>query len=157
MKISKILSYVVLAIGAIGIILWFMMNSTISTLMEENGVSEARELPLDVAGAAVSPLYGLTLVIFIIIIIATLITVFSALIKNPSGLKKTIIGLVAFLVVIGIGFVLAEGVETPLKDGEVLSASGSRWVGAGLYAFYFLAAGAVILMFVSGIKKLIGK
>ena len=43
MKISKILSYAVLALGAIGIAMWFLMNSAISTLMEENGVSDARE------------------------------------------------------------------------------------------------------------------
>ncbi|MDY8136784.1 hypothetical protein [Aquimarina sp. 2201CG5-10] len=157
MKISKILSYVVLAVGAIGIILWFLMNSAIGKLMADNGVSEARELPLDIAGSAVTPLYGLTWVIFIIIIIATLIAVFSALLKNPAGLKKTGIGIVAFLVVIGIGFALANGVETEMKDGEVLSASGSKWVGTGLYAFYFLAAVAVGLMVLSGVKKLIGK
>ncbi|MFL1894150.1 hypothetical protein ACJRPK_00515 [Aquimarina sp. 2-A2] len=157
MKISKILSYAVLAIGAVGIILWFLMNSTIDSLMNDNGVSEARELPLDVSGAAVNPLYSLTLVIFVIAIIATLITVLTALAKNPAGLKNTAIGIVAFVVIIGIGFVLAEGIETPLKDGEVLSESGSRWVGTGLYAFYFLAVIAVGLMVISGLKKLIGK
>ena len=155
MKISKILSYVVLALGAIGIILWFVMNSSISSLMEENGVSEARELPADIAYGAVNPLYALTLIVFVIAIIATLITVFSALAKNPSGLKNTLIGIVAFIVVLGIGYVLADGVETPMKDGEVLSASGSKMVGAGLYAFYILAIIAVGLMVVSGFKKLI--
>ncbi|GAA4273878.1 hypothetical protein U6A24_01940 [Aquimarina gracilis] len=157
MKISKILSYVVLAVGIIGAILWYVMSSSISDLMDQNGVSEARELSLDEAAPMVSPLYTLTLIIFVVTIVATLITVFSTLAKNPSGLKNTLIGIVAFLVVVGLGFVMAEGVETPLKDGEVLSESGSKWVGTGLYAFYFLAAVAVGLMFLSGIKKLIGK
>ncbi len=157
MKISKILSYVVLGVGILGAILWYVMSSSISGLMDQNGVSEARELPLDVAGPSVSPLYSLTLIIFVITIVATLITVFSTLAKNPSGLKNTLIGIVAFIVVLGIGYVMADGVETPLKDGEVLSASGSKLVGTGLYAFYFLAAVAVGLMFLSGIKKLIGK
>ena len=52
---------------------------------------------------------------------------------------------------------MAEGVETPMKDGEVLSASGSKLVGTGIYAFYFLAAIAVGMMALSGVKKLIGK
>ncbi|MFC5047353.1 hypothetical protein ACFSTE_07495 [Aquimarina hainanensis] len=155
MKISKILSYVVLAVGALGIILWFVMNGKIGDLMAESGVSEARDLSLEAASSAVSPLYNLTLVIFIIVVVVTLIAVFSALAKNPAGLKKTAIGLVSFLLVVGIGYGLAQGVETPLKDGEVLSAGGSRWVGAGLYVFYFLSAIAVGLMVVSGIKKLI--
>lgn len=157
MKISKILSYVVLAVGAIGVVLWFVMNSAIGKLMEDNAVSEPRELPLEAASAAVSPLYNLTLIIFILIIVATLVTIFTSLAKNPAGLKNTAIGIVAFLVIIGIGFGLANGVETPLKDGEVLSASGSKWVGAGLYSFYFLAAIAVGMMVLSGVKKLIGK
>ncbi|MCK8522528.1 hypothetical protein M0D21_13165 [Aquimarina sp. D1M17] len=157
MKISKILSYVVLGVGILGAILWYVMSSSISDLMVQNGVSEARELALGEAEPAVTPLYALTLVIFVVTLIATLITVFSTLAKNPSGLKNTAIGIVAFLVIVGIGFAMANGVETPMKDGEVLSASGSKWVGAGLYTFYFLAAVAVGLMFLSGIKKLIGK
>ncbi len=157
MKISKILSYVVLGVGILGAILWYVMSSSISDLMADNGVSEARELPMELAEPSVSPLYSLTLVIFVVTLIATLIAVFSALAKNPSGLKNTAIGIVAFIVIVGIGYVLAEGVETPLKDGNVLSASGSKWVGTGLYTFYVLAAAAVGLMFLSGIKKLIGK
>ncbi|SHI83712.1 hypothetical protein [Aquimarina spongiae] len=157
MKLSKILSYVVLGVGILGAILWYVMSSSISDLMDQNGVSEARELPLDVAESSVSPLYSLTLIIFIVTIVATLFTVISTLLKNPSGLKNTAIGVVAFLIVVGIGFAMANGVETPLKDGDVLSASGSKWVGTGLYAFYVLAAVAVGLMFFSGIKKLIGK
>ncbi len=157
MKISKILSYVVLGVGILGGLLWYVMSSSISTLMAENSVSEARELPLDIAESTVTPLYSLTLVIFVVTLIATLIAVFSTMAKNPKSLKNTAIGLIAFLIIVGLGFVLADGVETPMKDGEVLSASGSKWVGAGLYTFYVLAAVAVGLMFLSGIKKLIGK
>ncbi|WP_299219412.1 hypothetical protein [uncultured Aquimarina sp.] len=164
MKISKILSYVVLAIGAIGAILLFLMNGNFTTLMDNYGITEAKDLVKDTSSSAfaeatslVSPMYNLTLVIFVVIIIATLIAVFSALAKNPAGLKNAGIGIVAFLIVLGIGYAMAEGVETPMKDGEVLSESGSKLVGAGIYAFYFLAAIAVGLMGLSGVKKLIGK
>jgi len=157
MKISKILTYVVLAVGVLGVVLWFLMSRGISSLMAENGVTEARELPLEVVEPAVNPLYFLTWAIFIVIVVATLISVFTTMAKNPGGLKNTLIGVVAFLIVVGIGYVLADGVETPMKDGEVLSANGSKMVGAGLYAFYFLTAIAVGMMFLSGIKKLIGK
>ena len=119
------------------------------------GFRTLEKLPADVAYAAVNPLYMLTLVIFIIAIIAILITVFSALAKNPSGLKNTLIGIVVFGLILGVGYVLAEGVETPMKDGEVLSAVKSKIVGAGLYAFYILTVIAVGLMVISGAKKLI--
>jgi hypothetical protein len=47
--------------------------------------------------------------------------------------------------------------ETPLKDGEVLSASGSRWVGAGIRTFYILAVVAILSMAFSGVKKILNK
>ena len=57
----------------------------------------------------------------------------------------------------GISFVLSTGVETPMKDGEVLSASGSRWVGAGLRMFYILAALAILSMIFSGARKFLNR
>jgi uncharacterized membrane protein len=163
MKISKILSYFILAIGVIGGILLFLMNNNFDGLMDKYGVTETKDFvkeggAMDVlkeATSLVNPLYTLTLIIFIGVIAVTLIAVFSSLAKNPGGLKNTVIGIIAFLIVVGVGFVVADGVEAPLNDGEVLSVSESKWVGAGLYTFYFLAAIAVGLMFFSGIKKLI--
>ncbi len=155
MNISKILSYVVLAVGAIGIALWFVMNSAFSDLLAENGVTEAREIPATEAYGAVGPLYGLTILVFVLALVATLVTVLSSLFKNPASLKKTVIGLVLFLVVVAISYFVATGVETPMKDGEMLSANGAQWVGAGLNAFYILAIVAVGAMLVSGVKKAI--
>jgi hypothetical protein len=40
-----------------------------------------------------------------------------------------------------------------MKDGEVLSAAGSRWVGTGLRTFYILAVGAIGAMIFSGVKR----
>lgn len=68
--------------------------------------------------------------------------------------KNTLVGLGAFLVVIAISYLLASGVETPLKEGKVLSASGSRWVSAGLNAFFILTAVAIGSMIFGGIRKL---
>jgi len=39
----------------------------------------------------------------------------------------------------------------------VLSASGARWVGTGIRAFYILAAVAIGLMLFSGVTKIIKK
>ena len=52
---------------------------------------------------------------------------------------------------------ISDGVETPLKDGEVLSASGSKWVGTGIRTFYILAFLAIGLMLVSGARKIFNK
>jgi peptidoglycan/LPS O-acetylase OafA/YrhL len=70
-----------------------------------------------------------------------------------GNLKKTLMSIGAFLLVIIIAYVLSEGVETEMRDGEILSANGSKWVGTGLHAFYILAVVAIGSMIYSGIKK----
>jgi hypothetical protein len=60
-------------------------------------------------------------------------------------------------VVVGLAYALSTGVETPLKDGEVLSASGARWVETGIRVFYYLGAIAIIAMAYSGVKRLINR
>ena len=164
MKISKILTYLVLVVGVLGGILWYTMSGSISSLMDKYGIADAKDLVKENGSetflesiGTVDPIYNLTLFIFVTIIIATIVTVFMTLAKNPSGLKKTILGIGIFIVILAIGYTIAEGTETPLKDGEVLSEMGSRWVGTGLYMFYILAFSAVFLMLTSGVKKIIGK
>mgnify|MGYP003316723784 CR=1 FL=1 len=62
-----------------------------------------------------------------------------------------------FLAVILVAFVLSNGVETPMRDGKVLSAMGSKLVGTGLRVFYILSIIAVGLMILPGIKNSIKK
>lgn len=70
-----------------------------------------------------------------------------------GNLKKTLMSIGAFLLVVIIAYVMSEGVETEMRDGELLSASGSKWVGTGLNTFYILAVVAIGSMIYSGIKK----
>lgn len=91
---------------------------------------------------------GLTLALVVFFVLKGLFT-------NTSTLKSTLIGVGAFLLVGLLGYFMANGVETPMQDGKMLSASGSKWVGAGLYMFYFLAIIAIGTMLVTGVKKMI--
>ena len=54
-----------------------------------------------------------------------------------STLKTVGIFLVLFLICY---FVLARGEETPLRDGKMLSAAGSKLISAALFMFYSLIA-----------------
>ncbi|MFT4943709.1 MAG: hypothetical protein ACI8RH_001454, partial [Flavobacteriales bacterium] len=45
-------------------------------------------------------------------------------------------------------------VESFTKDGELVTAQTSRYIGTGLYAFYILSVVAIIAMAFSGVKKL---
>lgn len=107
--------------------------------------------------SAVSPLVELARIVIFITIATTLIFSLLGLFSDRTKLKKAAISIGLFLCVIGISFVLSEGVETPLKDGEVLSASGSKLVGTGIRTFYILAVIAISLMIFSGVTKIIKK
>ena len=62
-----------------------------------------------------------------------------------------------FFVVIIVAFIFSSGVETPMGDGKVLSATGSRFVETGIKTFYFLVLIAGGLMVFNSISKLFKK
>lgn len=96
--------------------------------------------------------YVVLVIVLASVVIFTLVNTFA----NPSNLKSTLTGVGAFaLLALICYFGLAKGVETPLKDGEMLSEGGSKLVGAGLYLFYILIFIAGGLMLFAGVKKMI--
>jgi len=93
-------------------------------------------------------------------IVITIITVLFSLLNLASSgqkLKKSLLFIGCFVVILVIAYGASSGVETPLKDGEILSASGSRWVETGLRMFYLLAALAIGSMVFFGGKKLFNR
>jgi len=106
---------------------------------------------------SVSPLVNLAFAILVITVAVTLVFSLIGLTSDAKKLKKALLSAGLFLAVIGISYAMSTGVETPLKDGEVLSANGSRWVGAGLRAFYILAVVAIGAMLMSGAKRIFNK
>jgi len=51
-------------------------------------------------------------------------------------------------------FVLSSGEETLLRDGNILSESGSKLISAGLFMFYALVLAALSIMVFFGIKNM---
>ena len=103
----------------------------------------------------VSPLVSLAIAILSITVIVTVLFSLLSLASSPEKLKKSLVFIVCFLLITGIAYAISSGVETPMKDGEMLSASGSRWVETGLRMFYILATLAVLSMVFSGAKKIL--
>ena len=68
----------------------------------------------------------------------------------PSGRKN-------LEVVIVIAFIFSSGAETPMGDGKVLSATGSKLVETGIKTFYFLVLIAGGLMVYNSVSKLFKK
>ena len=107
--------------------------------------------------STVTPLVSLAIAILFITISITLVFSVLNLASSSKKLKKALIFIGCFILVTAIAFAASDGVETPMKDGEVLSASGSRWVGTGLRMFYILATLAILSMLISGAKKILKK
>lgn len=105
----------------------------------------------------VSPLISIAQLILFVSIAATVIFSLLNLFGDVEKLKKAMISIGFLVVVVGIAFALSSGVETPLKDGEVLSASGARWVETGIRVFYFLVTIAIIAMGYSGVKRILNR
>ncbi len=94
----------------------------------------------------------------ILILTLAFVVVFSLknIFSNSDTLKSTLKGFGVFALLALISyFGFANGVETELKNGDMLSAGGSQLLGAGLYLFYFLLAIAGGSMLFFGIKKMI--
>ena len=145
MDLQKLLKIVAIVTGVISI---FFLASILSAGDEAIKAGES-------GGTVNVFMYVSYTVLAIAVLIVLAFTVLN-LVSNTSGFKNTLIGIGAFVVLsLLCYFGFANGVETPLKDGNMLSANGSRLIGAGLYLFYFLAliAGGIMLGF--GIKKMV--
>ena len=105
----------------------------------------------------VTPLIMLAIIILSIAVLVTVIFSFRGLASDINKVKKSILTTGILIIVFGISYGISDGIETPLKDGEMLSASGSRWVGTGIRVFYILTFVAFVSMIFSSVKKLIGK
>ena len=107
--------------------------------------------------AAITPIILLSQLILIIAVIVTLIFSLRGIAKDKAKMKNAAKSAGLFLAVILVAFVLSNGVETPMRDGKVLSAMGSRLVGTGIRVFYILSVIAVGLMILPGIKNSLKK
>ena len=79
------------------------------------------------------------------------------LVSDKTKLKKAGISIGSFLLVVVVAYLFSEGVDTPMQDGKVLSASGSRWVETGIRTFYLLTLIAGGIMISNSIIKIFKK
>ena len=145
MNIQKITTIVALVLGVLGLIFQVLILSKGDDAIEMNSL----------AGdfSAVTPMITLAIIILAVVVLITVVSSLAALASNPAKLKKALISIAAFAAVVLISYLFSEGVETPRKDGDVLSAFGSRLVGTGLRTFYILAVIAIGSMVFSGVKR----
>ncbi|OAD91767.1 hypothetical protein A7A78_10970 [Aequorivita soesokkakensis] len=138
MALHKILKIVALLLSVAGVIFLAMI------------IAKGDEA-VTATGEGVDGFLFVAYIIFAITIVFVLFFVLKGIFAG--NIKNTLISVGAFLLIVVISYVLADGTPMEMQEGEMLSASGSKWVGAGLYAFYIMAVLAVGAMVFSGIKK----
>lgn len=142
---KKVLTILLGLVGLLSIVFLAMIISTGDEAVKAGESSGTIDTFMYVAYI----ILGLTIAF---VVIFSLKNIFS----NKETLISTLKGVGFFAVLAAISyFGFAKGVETPLKDGDVLSAGGSQLLGAGLYLFYLLLGIAGLSMLFFGIKKMI--
>ncbi len=146
MNTQKIFKYTALVLGIIGLILQIVILNQGDDTIKLNALSGDYGI--------VSTMVTLALIVLAITVSLTLIFSITNLASDPKELKKALLSIGAFGVVVLVAFLFSSGTETPLKDGDILSSAGSRWIETGLRTFYFLVFIAVGAMLYTGIIRL---
>lgn len=146
MNTQKIFKYTALALGVIGL--------TLQVVILNQGDDTIKLNALSGDYGVVSTMVTLALIVLAITVSLTLIFSITNLASDPKKLKKALLSIGAFGVVVLVAFLFSSGTETPLKDGDILSAAGSRWIETGLRTFYYLVFIAVGAMLYTGIIRL---
>ncbi|WP_019037793.1 hypothetical protein [Psychroflexus tropicus] len=143
---NKVFNIIKIVFGVLGAILFVRIL---------NAGDDAIEADAAIQTSVLAPFMYVSYIVLGVTIVAVLFFSIKALFSG--NVKKTLISLGSFILIIAISFAVSSGTETALRDGDVLSASGSRWVSTGLTAFYILAALAVLAMLVSSVRKIVTK
>jgi len=136
-KISKI---VALVLGVAGVLLWGML------------MIKGDEAVIASGGEGLDSFLYVAYLTFAILLITVVVFVVKGILGGD--VKKTLMSVGAFLLIFVISYIMADGVESFTKDGELVTAQTSRYIGTGLYTFYILSVLAVVAMAFSGVKKL---
>jgi hypothetical protein len=105
-------------------------------------------------------LSGFATLAYVVLAIAAITAIVSSLvnlISQPEKLKKALMSLGVFLLVLVVAWFASSGQERVLTDGSTLTSAQSQMIEAGIKAFYILILLAAGLMLFFGVKKMFSK
>jgi hypothetical protein len=147
MNIQKIIKIVALVIGLIAV--FFLVR--IMMIGDE-------AIKADASNQAVLGWFAnLAYVVLAIAAITAIVFSLVNLVSHPDKLKKALMSLGVFVLVLVVAWFASSGEERLLNDGKTLSAAGSQMIEAGIKAFYILILLAAGLMLFFGVKKMLSK
>ena len=97
-------------------------------------------------------LFGIDMILynayFVLFIIVSSVFYFGIknMMDNKSSLMNTLKVIGSFLALFIVCFLIASGEETLMREGKILSAISSKFIGAALYMFYSLIIIASVAM-----------
>ena len=149
MNIQKLTNYLVIGLGVLGAVFLGAILAQGDDTIEMNAMQGDFGF--------ISYIILLAQVVLAIAVTISLGFSIKNLVSYKNKLKSSLTSIGAFMLVLLIAFLFSSGEETPLQDGEVLSASGARWVETGIRTFYFLTVIAICSMAYGSVRKLIKK
>jgi len=149
MNIQKITNILSISLGVLALVLLVLIISTGDESIEMSAMNGDYGF--------VAAIIYLAFAVLGIVILSTLIFSIMNLVSDKTKLKKAGISIGSFLLVVVVAYLFSEGVDTPMQDGKVLSASGSRWVETGIRTFYLLTLIAGGIMISNSIIKIFKK
>lgn len=142
---NKIVKIILVVVGLAGAVLWFMLPE------RDAPVGEATQ------NAALNAMFWITYILLAIAAAASLIFSLIHLFSNPASIKKTIFVVVGFLLVVALGYVLADGTDVSIPEmadrGIETSETTIKRIGAGINVFFILVIIAVGAMIWGGVRK----
>ncbi|TXE18102.1 hypothetical protein ES692_07605 [Psychroserpens burtonensis] len=147
MNIQKIVKIVALVIGLIAVFflvrIMMLGDEAIKTIPENQGI--------------LSGFANLAYVVLAITAITAIVFSLVNLVSHPDKLKKALMSLGVFALVLVVAWFASSGQERLLSDGTTLTAGQSQMIEAGIKAFYILILLAAGLMLFFGAKKMLSK
>jgi len=146
---QKILKIALIVIGVISAVLWYLLPSS------DMPATEASQ------SGAMNGMFIITYILLGIAVVASLLFTLKNLFSNPAGLKKTLMVVGGFLLVVAIAYVLASGTDVSVEEmagrGIETSESTIKKIGMGLNVFFILTIVAILSLVIPAVKNAFSK
>jgi hypothetical protein len=146
---NKIVKIVLVVLGVLSAILWYQLPG--------------RDVPVsEAAGStAMNFMFIITYLLLGIAVAVSLIFTIKGLFANPKSLKKTLMVIGGFVLVVIFSYVLASGTDVSIEEmasrGIATSETTIRRIGTGLNMFFLLVLIAIVAMALGAFKKMTNK
>jgi len=146
---NKIIKIVLVVLGALSAILWYQLPG------RDVPASEAVE------SGAMNFMFIITYLLLGFAVVVSLVFTLKNLFANPKSLKKTLMVIGGFIVVVLISYVLASGTDVSIEEmagrGIDTSETTIRRIGTGLNMFFLLVLIALVAMALGAFKNMTNK